>query len=225
MKRELKERIKCSGVGRDILHQVVERGVYPDVSSALDNLDKVCPFNGGPQHKTVISRLTLLNREIEKVALREIDLMNVEIDRCLFRTAEQTSAWTWLDDFGVVFVLIGPEKRGFILHERVSKCVLFRLVLHQRDTTRFLRFYGDLESEREKDGKFVYTLFHNLARRMHMPVWRARETFEALVRTCDERGWSHTEFPFVHEAPTLDTPHRLLNRFNLLTHAPIRPTA
>lgn len=205
VKAETKRRIKKCGVCADTLVIGVNCGAYSDLESALDRLDNECPLGGQPDHVVKISRMVLVNNDI---------------DAALFQLAKETSAWTYLEDFSTVFVLMGPESRGMILHERMRKLVPFHLEF-QTGKTRFIRFKGDVESERlNKYKKPVFTLFQLLAGKMHMSTTKARDTFEALIRTCDESGWEHTNFPFTYPGAKLDSALRLLKRHKLLIHRP-----
>lgn len=206
VKEELRKRIKRCGVCGDTLQQGVTCGAYQDVESALDRLDAECPLGNLPKHVVAISRMMLVNDDI---------------DRALFGVVKATSAWTWLEDYRVAFVLMGPESRGMILHEKMKRRVTFQLELHQQNGTRFMRFKGDKKEEREdKNGKPIFSLFQLLAGKMHASTTEVRDTFESLVRTCDESGWDHTRFPFVYPGRQLDAPLRLLKRHKLLIHRP-----
>jgi hypothetical protein len=206
VKEELGKRIKRCGVCGDSLKQGVQCGAYPNIESALDRLDSERPLGKLPRHVVTLSRMMLVNDDI---------------DQALFSVACATSAWTWLEDFRVVFVVMGPESRGLILHERMKKRVPYRLELHQQSGTRFMRFRGDKQEERvTKKGKPIFSLFQLLAGKMHASTTEVRDIFEALLRTCDEPGWNHAVFPFVWPGRALDAPMRLMRRHNLLVHDP-----
>jgi len=206
VKEDLNRRIKRCGVCGDALQQGVACGAYPDVESALDRLDVERPLGNLPKHVVTLSRMMLVNDDI---------------DQALFNMASVTSAWTWLDDYRVAFALLGPESRGMILHERMKKYVPFRLELHNQNGVRFLRFKGDQKEERvTKKGAPLFTLFQLLAGKMHTSTTNARDVFEALVRCCDESGWNHTQFPFSYPGRRLDSALKLLERHKLLIHNP-----
>ena len=211
VERDLDQRLKSCGVKFDTLMLGVNCGAYPSIEAALDRLDKEVPIGGLPEGCSSISRMILVNQEI---------------DRALFRLARATSAWTWLEDFEMAFVLMGYQLRGMVLHKRLTRPVPFRLLLHRRqESVRFLRFYGDAMDERTNErGKQIVSPLRHLARKLRMTIVDVRELLEALIRTCDDGGWHHTQFPFLHQTRTLDEPHRLMKQHRLLIHSPfIRP--
>lgn len=191
----------------DTLQLGVKTGAYPNIEAALDRLDKEIPAAQMPNHVFSISRMILVNRDI---------------DDALFRMARSTSAWTWLNDYRLLFVLTGHKLCGSVLHEGMKRPVPFRLLLHnQQDGTRFLRFYGDVPEERSAlSGRRHISPLQMLSHKMGQPVSEVRDCLEALVRTCDDTGWTHALFPFIHQARLLDAPHRLLKQHKLLVHSP-----
>lgn len=207
MERDLEMRVRESGVKRDTLQLSVNCGAYPSIEEALDHLDKEVPVERLPPISFSINRMVFINRVI---------------DGALFRLARATSAWTWLEDFDTLFVLIGYQLRGMVIHKELKAPVPFRLILQrQQDGVRFLRFFGDSHHERiSLAGKSIVTPIRHLARRMKLPILEVREMLEALVRTCDDGGWVHNQFPFVYQVRRLDEPHRLLKEHRLLIHSP-----
>lgn len=207
VKEDLKKRIKSCGVKLQDLERAVECGAYRNLEEALNALDLRRPLGNKPQHRVALSRMMMINNNI--------------IDRNLFNLAKSTTAWTHLEDYQLVFVLIGPAERGFILHERITSSVPFEL--RWQGGSRFLRFQGDVTKERKKK-KGAKSLFQLLSGKMHLPVRDARDIFEQLVRTCDENGWEHVELPFIWKGRTMDAPKRLLHRHGLLVHCPVSVT-
>ena len=210
MERDLEQRVKSCGVKLDTLQLGLNCGAYPTIEAALDRLEKEVPVRHSlPEGSFSVSRMIYINQEI---------------DRALFRLARATSAWTWLDDFGAVFVLMGYKLQGMVLHKRLTRPVPFRLILHrQQDSVRFLRFEGDLVEERtDSRGKQIVSPIRHLARKMRMPIVDTRELLETLVRTCDDGGWNHSAFPFICHNRILDEPLRMLKQHRLLIHNPFR---
>lgn len=205
MKEDLEQRIHRCGVSLETLQQGVLCGAYPSLEAALDRIDLEWPLGKSPKHVVKLSRMKLVNEDI---------------DTALFNEAMSTSAWTYLDDFGVVFVLIGPEERGVILHERMRRSVPFRLTYHWFHGVRFMKFKGDDGEKVDKNGKPIISKFRLLSGKMHMKTWEAREMFEMLIRACDDSAWHHEKFPFISTSEVLDAPQKMLRRFNLLIHKP-----
>lgn len=207
VKEELDRRVKRCCVNVATLEEGVNCGAFPDMESALDYLDDEMPLGNEPTHVVAVGR---------------IKAVNDQIDRALFDMAKATSAWTRLGDMGIVFVLIGPESRGYIIHENMKRKISFELTLHSRKSvTRFLRFKGDMPEEREvRDGKPILSLFQLLCSKLRMSTYSLRDMFENLVRVCDDPGWVHTKFPFVYYGPSLDKSLRLLARHRLVLHNP-----
>ena len=206
VERDLDQRVMECGVTFDTLQLGVNSGAYPTIEAALDHMDRVAPIGKLQNKQFSINRMIMMHREI---------------DKALFKLARATCAWTWLNDYKMVFVLIGHQLRGMVVHEELKYPVPFRLILHrQQDGIRFLRFFGDVEEERVAEGKKVDTPVKRLARELCLPIHEVRDILEALVRTCDDGGWTHTMFPFIHMARVLDTPHRLMKQQRLLLHSP-----
>lgn len=206
MERNLDQRVMECGVTIDTLKLGVSSGAYPTIEAALDHMDTVAPI-GKLQNK--------------QFSINRMIMMHCEIDKALFKLARATSAWTWVDDKKMVFVLIGHQLRGMVIHEELKYPVPFRLILHRlQDGIRFLKFFGDVAEERMSDDRSVDTPIRRLARQLCLPIHEVRDILEALVRTCDDGGWNHTLFPFIQMRRRLDTPHRLLKQHRLLIHSP-----
>lgn len=205
-KRELRKRIKRCGVTNEHLRQGVTSGAYPDIESALERLDSECPIIDQRDHVLSNERMTLINKDI---------------DQALFSLAQATSAWTWLEDYKTVFVLMGPESRGLVLHKKLSMSVQFKLEMQERNVTRFLRFLGDRKKERRIENRVSYqTPLQLYSKVIRTSTTEARIMLESLVRTCDDSGWTHAEFPFVYPGRKLDLPHRLMQKHRLMVHNP-----
>lgn len=206
-KEELSKRIERCRVQKDTLQIGVSCGAYPSLEAALDLLDAEYPLGENPNSVVGINRMMRINDDIDQV---------------LFKFVEMTSAWTWLEDHEIVFVLNGPESRGTILHQKVLKETTFRLEpSYNRGSLRFLRFEGDKQGERyNKKGRMRFSALQFLSRKLKCSVSDLRETFEALVRTCDDPGWTHAEFPFLYPGSHLEAPLRLLKRHGYLLHKP-----
>lgn len=208
MQKDLRSRIHQTGVSQHDLEEVVRIGQFPTIEKALDHLDACCPpLADGPI-----------------AALSRIKEINYQIDQALFAIVTATSAWTWCDDLKLAFVLMGPEGRGFVLQRAVKEKIPFRLQKSYKGGIRFLRFHGDIRSERiNKDGYRKQTLMQKLAGKLRTNVPRTVDMLEKLVRTCDDPSWHHTTFPFVHRAARLDNAHRLLRKHKLIIHHPVQP--
>lgn len=207
VKGGLGNKIKCCGVNLKTLKDAVKSGAYPDIGTALDKLDFEHPLGNEPREDVYQHRMKLINKDI---------------DLALFRMARATMAWTWVEVYNFVFILMGPESRGMVLHERVRRPIPFALQSRVKEgELRFLRFKGDMVDERvSKTGNPIRSQLQILASKCRTRVSVLRDVLENLVRTCDDSEWTHCNFPFMCVDRKLSRQLRLLNKHNFLIHFP-----